>query len=51
MYEEYEIQTTETDREITLHRMYDEVWEDVELQYEEYKDDSLLVQYRKAYNG
>ena len=29
MYEEYELQTTETDREIMLHRMYDEIHEDV----------------------
>ncbi len=31
MYEEYEIQTTESDREIMLHRMYDEIREDVDV--------------------
>lgn len=36
MYEEYSVQTTESDREVFLNRLYDELWEDVETYYEDY---------------
>ena len=35
MYEEYELQTTESDREIMLMRLHDELQDEVESAYED----------------
>ena len=41
MYEEYETQTTETDRELMLLRLYDEIYEDV-ITCDDYVDYTFL---------
>ena len=40
MFEKYEIQTTEEDREILLHRLFDEAYEDLDYYNMEKYDDA-----------
>ena len=41
MYEEYTTQTTESDRELMILRLYDELYEDV-ITYDDYVDYTVL---------